>query len=44
MPMMPASLLNCFRGHETGTDCPTAFVSGKPVSRRWTPTRPLQSD
>jgi serine/threonine protein kinase len=40
-PSTPTTLTsssNCSPAHEIETDCPTASDSGRPVSRRWTPT------
>ena len=37
-PTMPTSSWNCCPDHGTGTGCPTASASGRPASRRRTPT------
>ena len=40
MPTMPTSSSNCCPALVIGTDCPTAFASGRPASRKRTPTTP----
>ena len=37
-PTTPTSSSNCCPARATGTDCPTASASGRPASRRRTPT------
>ena len=39
-PTMPTSSSNCCPGLATGTGCPTASASGRPASRKRTPTTP----